>query len=144
MAEITNAAFVEGLRALADWYEQNPTAELPHSQEIAVMADDTKENARKWAQCLGTFTKDIDDTFVRLRRSFGLVTLRVVFLRDAVCQKRVVGTKTIKEMVPDPAAPKVTMEVQDPNAPLVEVERTEEVTEWDCPPLLANDEDVAA
>lgn len=120
----TNADFIIGLRALADWYEANPNADL-RPQTICVYPDDTKEEVRRWSRMLGTFTKNTSDTLYTLSKQFGPVQLDVVFLRDIVCERRVVGTKAVTEKVPDPGAP------------LVEITREEEIVEWDCPSALA-------
>ncbi len=57
-------------------------------------------------------------------RHFGKVSIELWINRDEVCERRQIGT----EMV----------EVIDPNAPKVTVERP--VYEWDCKPVLAGDQ----
>ena len=111
--------FAEGLRALADWYEQHPDVE--HPGELSVYgAADTRERAAEIARMFGRATKSftgVGDELMELRHDFGGgVALRFVFNRDAVCSRRVVGTRTVPERV-IPA-------------------HTEEMVEWDCEPIL--------
>jgi hypothetical protein len=119
-----------GLRELADLIARNP--------ELAPVADnrllmfvlpdfDSDEPAAamfaRLARMLGgTRTKDADDTYVTVTRKFGPLAVDVYTTRDLVCERVVVGTETV--------------EVPDPNAPKVTVER--EVVEWKCTPVLAN------
>jgi hypothetical protein len=74
---------------------------------------------------LGTITKheqgDNGDT-LRVDRDFGAgIKVSVYADRDEVCTARVVGTETVQ--------------VPDPDAPMVEVER--DLIEWDCAPILS-------
>jgi hypothetical protein len=75
----------------------------------------------------GSVHKDVyshDDEHIEASRMFGSVRVRVWTRRTNVCARRVVGTETV--------------EVPDPEAPLVTIER--EVVEWDCAPVLAGGE----
>ncbi len=120
--------FVSGLREMADWYEAHPNIPTPKDFSVYEFKSENKAAAQKVARALGTFDKKLDDTFLKLQRDFGGISLRFVFYRKLVCQRRVVGTKTVTERVPDPeAAP----------PPMVEVTKEREIVEWDCPPLLA-------
>lgn len=122
----------KNLRALADWYEQHPeVTDGPTSVDVGCIADESAKGIRRVARALGTFDKDHAGTILTLTRKFGGITLRFIFWRSAVCQKRVVKTETVTELV------------ADPNAPKVEVTRTREVVEWDCPPLLAPEAEAA-
>ena len=77
---------------------------------------------------VGSIRKDVSDYSQSIVRSFGPVSLIVYASRDAVCEKRVIGTEKVQ--VPDPAAP------------TVEVER--EIVEWVCAPILPDEREVAA
>lgn len=59
-----------------------------------------------------------------LRWSAGLVGLDVFAKREKVCERVVVGTETVE--IPDPDAPKITVE--------------RDVVEWKCRPILASTE----
>lgn len=77
---------------------------------------------------LGEIRKVNDDGYARVFRRFGShVELEVWAPRSAVCERVVVGTETVE--IPDPDAPKVTVE--------------REVVEWRCSPLLAAGETAA-
>ena len=120
-----NKEFVTGLRALADWYELNPSIALPNKQ-ITVASFPSGENldtVKEIARALGTFDKETGDLF-SLKKGFGGITLKFLFYRHTVCTKRVVGTKMVRKMKPSMSTP------------MVEVEEEEEIVEWDCPPLL--------
>lgn len=71
---------------------------------------------------VGTVTKDATDSFMTIVRTFGAVSLHLQADRDVVCEAKVVGRETV--------------EVVDPNAPTITVER--DVIEWDCHPILAD------
>ncbi|KKM80227.1 hypothetical protein LCGC14_1342100 [marine sediment metagenome] len=118
------------LQELIDFLGAHPELPMPKNIEIGVydFKKEDIETAGKIAQGLKTFEKDIDDTFFRLIKRFGDVSLRYVFYRSAVCTKRVVGTKTETKMVPAS------------NTPMVEKEIETEIIEWDCPTLLEGDQ----
>jgi hypothetical protein len=109
-------AFVAGLRDLADFYEARQDLEVPHWPVISVCPVDTPEEARKAARLIGTARKEFADNMFILVRRFGPVELRFIFLREAVCTRRVVGTRHVPERY-EPA-------------------REVEVVEWDCEPVL--------
>lgn len=70
---------------------------------------------------LGSVTKADAAGHLQVIRDFGAgVTLTAWFARSEVCEAKVVGQRT--EMVPDPDAPMV--------------ERTLDVIEWECSPIL--------
>lgn len=117
----------DGLRAFADFIEANP--HLPWSKtynpawEVYLQA---AEDAAAFAASAGGWDKrpaGQNQELLDLHRTFGPLTLRVIIRRDEVCERQVVGTETV--------------EVADPNAPKVTVER--EVVEWKCRPLLASE-----
>lgn len=132
----SNHEIVQALRDIADWYEAHPEIDAPpHELLVVKWASDGPSALKTTARALGTFEKEDLDSMMGLNRTFGPVKLRFVFYRERVCQKRVVGTRKVKVLQPAPEAPDV---------PMVEVEREEEVVEWDCPPLLAPEVEDAA
>ena len=113
-------AYADGLRAIAAWFETHPEVPLPDSQRVDVASLNTKEEAASVARALGACDKIYDGTLFRLERRFGGTTLRFLFWRDQVCERRVVSTKQVPaRLVPA---------------------HTEEIVEWDCHPLLASDQ----
>lgn len=108
--------FVEGLRALADWYEAHPGVLVPkygHTINVSAEAEEFRASARSG----GGWAKMFTDQWVVLRRTFGPIILDVFTPRRAVCTARVVGTRLVPEQ---PAVPA----------------REEPVVEWDCAPVL--------
>lgn len=119
------ASAVAGLRDLADFIEANP--HLPYGYTLdqrwlVCLASDEDEAGElaQWARAGGKWDKDINDNYAGLVRSFGPIEMHVYVNRAAVCEKHVVGVETV--------------EVPDPNAPKVTVER--EIVAWECKPLL--------
>lgn len=77
---------------------------------------------------IGSVVKETTDSFMQISRKFGRVELVLQAAREVVCEKRVIGVEKVQ--------------VPDPDAPLVEVER--EIVAWDCTPILADDRATAA
>ena len=120
-----------GLDQLAAWVDAHPDIPLHRSGATWIVADhrmddpDHGEIVRAIADGtpLGAVTKKIgaNDSTMFIERAFsGGIALQHQAARDEVCERRVVGTETV--------------EVPDPDAPLVTIER--EIVEWDCKPLL--------
>lgn len=96
---------------------------------ISVQCMDAETMARA-ARCLmagapvGSITKvtteDHDIGWVKVRRQFGTAFVEAWTPRDIVCERVVTGVETVE--VPDPAAPKVTVE--------------RELVEWRCGSVL--------
>ena len=123
-----------GLDQLAAWVDAHPDIPLHRSGATWIVADhrmddpDHGEIVRAIADGapIGTITKKVgaSDTILFVERAFaGGVKLQHQAARDEVCERRVVGVETV--------------EVPDPDAPLVTIER--EIVEWDCKPLLATE-----
>ncbi len=121
-----SAALVRDLQSLIDFLGAHPELPLPTTFDFAIYDFETEDLdcAKEIAKSLGTFDKDINDTFFMLKKRFGTVALRYVFYRNSVCAKRVIGTKTETKMVPEA------------NAKMVEKVVETEIVEWDCPSLL--------
>lgn len=92
-----------------------------------VAEDEQKQLIRKLTRALGgTWTKNVETSTLYLVQSdvFGFFEATIFATRDAVCERRTVGTKTV-------------------TIPAVEAapERVEEVDEyeWDCKPIFADE-----
>ena len=121
---MTNKEFVDSLRLIADFYKENLEMPLPHLEGrgcLDIFSIDSKEDVARVAAIFGSCKKHIDDTFYRVSRKFGAITLEVVAMRGGICTRRVVGTKTIQKTRP------VKFET---------VEEQEDIVEWDCPEAL--------
>lgn len=109
-------AYAQSLRKMADWIESNPTCPRPESV-FTIYSTSTKEEFAAVAKCMRVFKKEYSDTFVSLIKEFGVISLRCVENREKVCERRVVGKKTVTE--------KKAIAFED-----VQVER--EIVEWHC------------
>lgn len=125
MTEPTNDALVQGLRDLADFMEQNSDLDWSYCKPDISAIVLGGEKVAAFAAIPGGWDKRVYDHETggnfELRRKFGPVKFSVIAPRDDVCERRVVGVETVE--IPDPAAPKVTVE--------------REIVEWDCKPVLA-------
>jgi len=112
MAETRRAEFVAGLRELADLLEKHP--DIPEPIMSANAFVDTREELAKVAR-LGFWEKCEQGEWFILARNFSAgLRLEVNINRSKVCKRKVVGTRVV------PARP----------------ERTEEIIEWICAPIL--------
>lgn len=121
--------YIAGLRHMAQVLEDHP--ELAPSTPLS--AYDYHATAEKFAAATsallssGPVEKSGDDKHLQVTRTFGPHSLIVFTSREAVCERRQVGTKTVEEV--------------DPEAPKIKVERP--VYEWECSPILAHHEATA-
>jgi hypothetical protein len=115
--------YAQGLREIADWLEANPHIFLP-GQMFDVFTLNTKKEAEEVLRALKPCKKEYAGELFNISRKFGSITLRFVFYRNAVCMRRVVGTKEVEEQI-IPA-------------------HTEDVIEWECgEPVLSVAEEAA-
>lgn len=125
---MTNAEYAIGLRAAADFYEQNPSIPVP-SSDLSNFATNGKEMARIVVKALGHCDKLYSESgLLTVSAVRSGLTLRFVFHREDVCEKVVVGTKTIAAHV-RPAR-------EEEHVPECVIEETE----WRCGSLLAESE----
>ena len=122
-------ATARGLTELRDWLTQHPDAEGHMFGTVYILHGSTGDPADlvrliTAGAPLGSVTKKASPStpgilFVE-RKFSGGVRIQYQAPRDEVCTRRVVGVETVE--VPDPAAPLVTIE--------------REIVEWDCQPIL--------
>lgn len=138
----TRIDYTAGLRALADLLDAHPEIRLPfEGTEMPISwgvhgtyvpeGKDVPEEVADLARLLvpGTRTKDVDDSYYRLRGNLHGLRTEVWALRDSVCERVVTGTREVTTEVPDPDALAAV--------PTVTVTETVETVEWVCAPLLA-------
>lgn len=113
--EAKRTIFCDSLRDVADFYEQHPGFPIPAKVDgfLAYVGSyggvEVPTRFAELASMLGGCrTKDSDDNWFRVFRYFGPFTVEVYAEREAVCERIVVGTEKVE--VPDPDAPKVTVE----------------------------------
>lgn len=112
-------AAAEGLRAFADSIERHPElARTLDYSRLTVIADDADDFAYLVRALGGKRTKNPQSWYLHVTRSFGPLNVGIAGVR--VCERVVVGTETVE--IPDPNAPKVTVE--------------QDIVEWKCPPVL--------
>ena len=103
------AAFIQSLRACADWLEDHPTIRAPRYIDMDVFVD-SREDVAAHAR-VATWEKIYAGQFFYLRKSFGEdLNLDIITARETVCRKVVTGTEIM------PAQP----------------EREVEIVEWVC------------
>ena len=125
VAETERDQFLFGLRELLEFVETHPGFPLPVLPRFSVSVG-SKEDLADAARTLGKVQKEVSSAWYSIQRQFGSITLDIFAARDRVCERVVVGTKVI------PARPEVLL----PAVP----ERTEEIVEWKCGSLLAEEE----
>lgn len=138
---VRRAAYIDGLRQLADLLAAEPTLPLPNTgsfdwyvfdlnsrgSDEAAMADQKSAAAGIVRLLPGSQTKQDGNDLFRFEGRIGGLETQVVVNRSAVCERVVTGTETVTKRVPDPSV----------EVPLVEVTETVETFEWRCAPLLA-------
>lgn len=112
--------WLDGLRALTDWFEQHPRRIPPahYSYEVPLFPGGKRELAQLTRE-LGKVEKIHSGDLFRVRRHFGPHKIAGVTMRNEVCKRVVTGMKQIpEEIVPA---------------------HEEEIVEWVCDePLLAS------
>lgn len=107
--------FIQGLRDMADFFENHPDLKFPHYSGLNVFVNTREEIAEIARQ--STWSKVYAGHWFCLRKQFGSdLTLEINISREEVCRKVVTGTRVVPAM---------------PAMPATE-ETVEEVTEWVC------------
>lgn len=109
----------DALRTLADLLDASPDLlkAMRYGFDRVLMPHQTAEEFRATVAALGGHrVKDADDDWYTVARQIGPITLDAYIARQKVCERVVTGVETVE--VPDPDAPKVTIE--------------REVVEWRC------------
>jgi hypothetical protein len=123
--------FIQGLRAVAEFYEQNPDAYydgMHITLNMYVWGGAARQTLRQMARVLAPCNKVYDDHNVTVSRQFSeQITVAVFAPRAKVCRRVVTGTRILPaRIVP------ATSEIRIPPARM-------EIVEWQCDPLLPHD-----
>ena len=120
MTENNNQQLIESLREMALFLEARPKLPKVSSTMRFDIWCFTKEAARAVARMVGgKLTKDGSwETYMILKRQIGTFSLEINITRKEVCERVVVGTRTI-EATPEQILPATP-------------EREEEIIEWRC------------
>ena len=123
--------FIEGLRAVANFYEQNPGAwydGMHLTLNMYVWGRSARNTLAEMARAFGQCDKVYDDNNITLSRQFSeQVTVAVFAAKARVCRRIVLGTRILPERVVA-----ATSEVRIPASRV-------EIVEWQCDPLLRQD-----
>jgi len=139
MSDETRAAYISGLRKLADLLEQHDELPLPYEGSSPGLArrmtffflGDPRDVFVKAARALpGRLDKEVTDDTYRVTASLDGLHVEAVAYRNDVCERVVTGTREVTRTIPDPNI----------KAPLVEVTETVEDVEWVCAPLLGGEQ----
>ena len=111
---MTNKEFADGLRVMADFYEQHEEFPQPYNP-FDVFSVNDEPALEQVVRALGTVEKfTVGNDMFGISRWFGPLLLRVIVDRGVACTRRVVGTEQVEAI---PAY-------------------VREIVEWDCRPLL--------
>lgn len=127
----SNTDVADALRRLADFVEAAEVPSVTYTDLTLWSVDDRDvlaDLARAAVRHGCTVHKEYSEQLFKLTIGIGALRVTVLSWREDVCERVVVATREITELVPDPDA---TV------PPLVERTRTEEVVEWRCAPLLS-------
>ena len=123
--------FIEGLRAVADFYEQNVDAYYDGMQitlNMYVWGGAARHTLREMARAFGQCNKVYDDRNVTVSRKFSeQITVAVFAPRAKVCRRVVTGACMLPARIVPP-----TKEIRIPPVRI-------EIVEWQCDPLLPGD-----
>ena len=111
--------YIAGLHEFAEWIEAHPEVPIPEYLDTAIGWGHlhSPEEAATAARALGHVNKEWQDRYLVLTHDFGPIQLRVVFNRESVCTRQVVGSEWV---------PAQTVEGY-----------TREIVEWNCEPLVS-------
>ena len=126
--QLRRRQFIEGLRAVAEFYEKNPGAwydGMHLTLNMYVWGRAARKALIETARLFGRCNKIYDENNITVSRQFSeQVTLAVFAARARVCRRLVLGSRILPERIV-PA----TSEVRIPASRV-------EVVEWQCDPLL--------
>jgi hypothetical protein len=124
--------FIQGLRAVAEFYEKNPSAwydGMHLTLNMYVWGRAARKALIETVRLFGHCNKIYDENNITVSRQFSeQVTLAVFAARARVCRRVVRGSRILPERIM-PA----TSEVRIPASRI-------EIVEWECDPLLKDDQ----
>ena len=124
--------FIEGLRAVAQFYEENPGAwydGMHLTLNMYVWGRAARKTLTETARAFGRCNKIYDDHNITVSRQFSeQVTVAVFAAKARVCRRVILGARILPERVVS-----ATSEVRIPASRV-------EIVEWQCDPLLKQDD----
>jgi hypothetical protein len=122
---MTNQEYANGLRAAADFYENQAEIATPHEHVVTNYSVHSKKDAAAVIRALGACDKNYTVSQLQISKEIAPgFSLRFVFSRDQVCERVVVATKVIPEHTL-PASEETVVPA-----------RVEEIVEWRCGSIL--------
>jgi hypothetical protein len=112
--------FIDGLRELANIYEQKPWLEVPYQSTMWIFTQDAPTFIQQIA-AFGSGAKKYSGEDIEFIPNV-LLDLKVNCKREQICERKVVG----KKLVPEQYHPAHTTPAHE-----------EEIVEWECRPVLA-------
>jgi hypothetical protein len=130
--QLRRRQFIEGLRAVAKFYEENPGASydgMHLTLNMYVWGRTARKALIETARLFGHCNKIYDENNITVSRQFNeQVTVAVFAARARVCRRVILGSRILPERIV-PA----TSEVRIPASRV-------EIVEWQCDPLLKDDQ----
>jgi len=130
--QLRRRQFIEGLRAVAKFYEENPGASydgMHLTLNMYVWGRTARKALIETARLFGHCNKIYDENNITVSRQFSeQVTVAVFAARARVCRRVILGSRILPERIL-PA----TSEVRIPASRV-------EIVEWQCDPLLKDDQ----
>jgi hypothetical protein len=128
MSNDTRKELIDGLRAVAYFYESHPEV-YDDGTRVSIgnyVFENEKQIFADTAKALGRCEKDYSSDYFKISKDFSeRVSLYFIAARETVCERVVVETRVVPEHVIPAQAEQIVPE------------KTEEVVEWRCAPLLA-------
>lgn len=126
--QLRRRQFIEGLRAVAQFYEENPAAwydGMHLTLNMYVWGRAARKTLAETAKAFGQCNKVYDDNNITVSRQFSeQVTVAVFAARAKVCRRVILGARILPaRIVP------ATEEVCIPASRV-------DIVEWECDPLL--------
>jgi len=123
---MTNSEYAKNLHDLADWLEAHPEVDPPEDRFV-VYSMNSKEQAAACIRAMRPCRKEYNNSMFTLVKDFGGLQLRVVFYREAVCTKKVVGKRLVEAHVdPGHVVPASFVPAHE-----------EDIVEWECHEALS-------
>lgn len=120
--------FIEGLREVARFYEENPDAwydGIPITLNMFIWGREARDILARTVKVLGSCSKNYDDTNMTVAKKFtNQVTLSLFAPRAKVCRRVILGTRTLPARIV-PASVELRLPAY-----------SEEMVGWECDPLL--------
>lgn len=130
--QLRRRQFIEGLRAVAKFYEENPGAwydGMHLTLNMYVWGRAARKALIETARLFGRCNKTYDENNITVSRQFSeQVTVAVFAARARICRRVVLGHRILPERIVAP-----TSQVRIPASRV-------EIVEWQCDPLLKDDQ----